>query len=549
MRMRGTLLHVLLVLLIGSSVAVTPEDCEDSEFHLDPENCPHSYYRCYKNSQGGWDIEKHDCPAGTDFNPAIEACDWADNVPDDVCDGLTTSGPTDNPTDQPTDAPTDGPTDQPTYGPTDGPTDNPNPGNDKRTVCYFGSWAFYRTGGASFDIDDIDPSLCTHICYGFANMDNQTWKAVAYDPWYDLAPWDEGCDGDHCHYDSFRRFNRLKEKNPKLKTLLSIGGWNTGSGQWSEMAIDPAKRKTFIDSAVLMAKTFGFDGIDFDWEYPGDREGSDAEHDKEDFTNLVEEFSSALHGKNLLLTAATSPDFKRLEVGVDMPRVSAALDFINVMDYDYHGAWDEFTGLNTPLYGRTEEDNPDHPGHRFNVNDTINYYLSAGADPLKLNLGVAAYGRGFELPKGTNDNGLYCPTEGPIVGGPHTGEAGMWSYLEILEAFNNDSLPVLPDATPHGWTDTIDGCYKAPYTINGPYWIGYDNPESIALKAQMANYRGLGGIMVFGLDLDDFKGKFGESYPITKTAKRIMDSGKSLAPEDIIGENSGCESAPMCDVL
>ena len=76
-------------------------------------------------------------------------------------------------------------------------------------------------------------------------------------PRFDLAPSDEGCDGDHCHWDSYRRsqkiqspkifciilvstfcrFNNLKQKNPKLKTLLSIGGWNSGSGMWSEVRL------------------------------------------------------------------------------------------------------------------------------------------------------------------------------------------------------------------------------------------------------------------------------------------------------------------------
>ena len=51
----------------------------------------------------------------------------------------------------------------------------------------------------------------------------------------------------------------------------------------------------------------------------------------------------------------------------------------------------------------------------------------------------------------------------------------------------------------------IDGCYKAPYSFNGPYWIGYDNVDSIALKAQMVNTLGMGGGMMFALDLDDFR--------------------------------------------
>merc|ERR1719341_2363525 len=442
---------VLFTLSVSTVFSITPEECEDGEFHLDPDNCPYSYFRCYVKPNGaGWRIEQYTCPTGTGFHPGINTCDWLYNLPPNICDGIT-HRPTDAPTTRPPPVSTTEPTTVTTTEATTITTTQSTtvtttePTGAKRVVCYFGAWAFYRPGEASFDIDDIDPHLCTHLCYGFANMDNQTWEAVAYDPWYDLAPWDEGCEGDHCHYDSYRRFNKLKEQNPALKTLLSIGGWNTGSGQWSQMAIDPAKRKTFIGSAVLLAKTFGFSGIDFDWEYPGDRAGSDVEHDKEDFTMLVEEFADACHADGLILTAATSPDFKRLDIGMDIPRVAAALDFMNVMTYDYHGAWDNFTGLNTPLYGRIDEEDPDHPGYRFNVNDSINYYIAQGADPMKLNLGTAAYGRGFTLPDDSDTVGLYCPAYEGIPGGHNTHEPGMWSYYEILEALNNDTLPDLPD--------------------------------------------------------------------------------------------------------
>ena len=40
------------------------------------------------------------------------------------------------------------------------------------------------------------------------------------------------------------------------------------------MAADPARRKTFVDSVMSFVDTFGWDGIDFDWEYPGDRWGA-----------------------------------------------------------------------------------------------------------------------------------------------------------------------------------------------------------------------------------------------------------------------------------
>ena len=49
--------------------------------------------------------------------------------------------------------------------------------------CYWGTWSFYRPGDGKFDVDDIDPNLCTHGFYGFADLDNATWTIKIWDPW------------------------------------------------------------------------------------------------------------------------------------------------------------------------------------------------------------------------------------------------------------------------------------------------------------------------------------------------------------------------------
>lgn len=42
---------------------------------------------------------------------------------------------------------------------------------DKKVVmCYWASWAVYRSGNGNHTIDHIDPAYCTHIIYSFAGL-------------------------------------------------------------------------------------------------------------------------------------------------------------------------------------------------------------------------------------------------------------------------------------------------------------------------------------------------------------------------------------------
>ena len=95
--------------------------------------------------------------------------------------------------------------------------------HDRIVGCYWGAWSFYRDGFGKFDVDDIDPNLCTHGYYGFADLDNATWTLKVIDPWYDLGPQDCPLGDAECHYDSYRRFIGLKKQSSNFKPMISIG--------------------------------------------------------------------------------------------------------------------------------------------------------------------------------------------------------------------------------------------------------------------------------------------------------------------------------------
>lgn len=371
-----------------------------------------------------------------------------------------------------------------------------------KVVCYYGSWAVYRPGDGKYPVENIDPHLCTHLVYGFAGLGSDH-KIRSLDSWNDLE--------DNYGKGAFKRFTALKKQNPKLKTLIAIGGWNEGSVKYSAMAMAQSSRKIFVDSVVDFCKKYGFDGLDMDWEYPGSRGGVDA--DKANFVELLKELSQEFKPYGLLLTAAVAAGKHFMDKAYDVPQVSRYLDLIHVMAYDFHGGWEKKTGHHAPLYSRPEE-----PADEYilNLNFSVNYWISQGAAREKMVLGMGLYGRAFTLQR-AEDHYPGAPAPQPGTAGPFTREPGSLGYNEICEAFKRQS-----------WTVVKDPFYMAPYAYYDRQWVGYDDMESIAAKVEFAKALGLAGGMVWSIETDDFQGTcHGIKYPMLSTINQAFALGGS----------------------
>jgi chitinase len=100
--------------------------------------------------------------------------------------------------------------------------------------------------------EHIDPCLCTHLIYAFSDMkDFKLFSPEKID--YE--------DGNKPGF--FERFNDLKKKNPKLKTLLAVGGWEMGMSAFSAMVKDDKNIKKFVDSSIDYLRKWKFDGLLF----------------------------------------------------------------------------------------------------------------------------------------------------------------------------------------------------------------------------------------------------------------------------------------------
>ncbi|XP_063481722.1 oviduct-specific glycoprotein isoform X3 [Symphalangus syndactylus] len=158
----------------------------------------------------------------------------------------------------------------------------------------------------------------------------------------------------------YPEFNKLKERNRELKTLLSIGGWNFGTSRFTTMLSTFANREKFIASVISLLRTHDFDGLDLFFLYPGLR-GSPM-HDRWTFLFLIEELLFAFRKEalltmrpRLLLSAAVSGVPHIVQTSYDVRFLGRLLDFINVLSYDIHGSWERFTGHNSPLFSLPED--------------------------------------------------------------------------------------------------------------------------------------------------------------------------------------------------
>lgn len=229
--------------------------------------------------------------------------------------------------------------------------------------------------------------------------------------------------------------------------------------------------------------------------------------DKESFAALLRELSAEFKPRGLLLSAAVSPSKKVIDKGYDVPALAKYLDWIAVMAYDYHGQWDKKTGHVAPLYYH-----PDDEIDYFNANYSINYWISKGASPRSIVMGMPLYGQSFTINDPRAGTGLNSPASAGNAG-EFTRAAGFLSYYEICDRVRN-----------RGWTVVQDPQGRmGPYAYKGSQWVSYDDPEMTKRKAQFVRDLGLGGGMIWALDLDDFRGRCGDGpHPLMHVIQRVL---------------------------
>lgn len=291
---------------------------------------------------------------------------------------------------------------------------------------------------------------------------------------------------------------QVKREHPGVALFGSVGGW-TSSGNFSNVAHDPASRLRFVTTSLDFLRHAGFDGIDIDWEYPGAIGAGcapgatcDRPTDKEDFIRLVREMraafdaASAADGRRYYITVAAGVDAKYASNeagGRWLARLAGSLDWVNLMTYDYHGNWERTANFVAPL-----RRDPTAPSGE-SIDASVSLYLAEGIPAGKLVLGVPFYGKGWTgCAPGPRGDGRYQPCAG--IARPDHEASFEYSYLEDESRFGY-AIAWNGAAAEASLFDAATGTF-----------IAYDDERSMREKARYAKERGLRGVMFWEITAD-----------------------------------------------
>lgn len=307
----------------------------------------------------------------------------------------------------------------------------------------------------------IEANRLSHINYAFIDIKNN--RAWLHNEMTDIC--------------NFRNLNTLKQKNPKLKILISIGGWSW-SKLFSDAVLTDTSTQVFAQSAVDIVAQFDLDGVDIDWEYPGMIGDNNIfrKEDKKNYTRLFQYLRKCLDKltistqKKYLLTTAIGSSREFLQ-HTEMNKVQHYTDFINVMTYDFEGTKENISSHHTNLYTSKRV------AQYYSADVSICNLKKAGVPSEKIVMGIAFYGKGKVVASDGN-NGLYASAVKPYKGS---------GYTYIKDCLVNQK----------GFIRFWDDKAKAPYLFNTAkkIFITYDDEESVRTKCDYVRKNKLAGVM------------------------------------------------------
>ena len=344
-------------------------------------------------------------------------------------------------------------------------------GNTPEKICaaYIATWGVYdpvKDKYRNWTASDIDGKSLTDLILSFAELSDKDHVTLLTEEI-------------ESYYGEVRK---LVKKYPDLRVSLAIGGGSEGINDFRAMAADSKLRSQFVDNVKkLLEENTDIKGIDIDWEYPGKRlkyGSSDWKTEFDNYIKLMNELKTMMtklgkkNGNSYRLTTALPADVKPLIENVTS--IQEVCDSLNLMMYDFHGAWSETTGHNAPL---------------DEVEKSLNNFLEAGALPEKLVLGIPFYGQRWKgVEEKDGNHGL-----GSKVSPDYNSDYGI-QYPKVVQLLEDKN-----------YTRYWDQEAKSPYIYNSveKVFISYADEEYVKYAMQLVRENKLSGAMTweYGQDM------------------------------------------------
>ncbi|KAI4621511.1 hypothetical protein J4E80_003881 [Alternaria sp. BMP 0032] len=386
-----------------------------------------------------------------------------------------------------------------------------NNGN-ARVVGYYEGWATTRSCNV-FLPEQIPIGVYTHINFAFAVIDPKTFKIAPSSP-EDV--------------NLYKRLTLLKKRDPNLKVYIAIGGWafndpGPTATTFSDLAASVPRQKAFMESVLSFMSTYGFDGLDLDWEYPVSEERAGRKADFDNFPKFMARLKKTLSASSKGLTITLPASYWYLQ-HFDLVNLADSVNWFNIMSYDLHGTWDQgnkFTGAFLNSHTNLTE-----------IDMALDLLWRNDIDPSQVVLGLAFYGRTFTMTTATcNKPG--CTYQSGGRKGDCSKEVGILLNSEIDDIIEARGIsPVL---------------YKKEATkvvTWGNQWVSYDDEETLIMKSEYAQTLCLGGLMVWAISHDTKDAKYHKA--LAKAANRKISAqpvtdGSDDAYEDLEVPRDQCK--------
>lgn len=308
------------------------------------------------------------------------------------------------------------------------------------------------------------------------------------------------------------------------KRIIAIGGANTpmnkGVSTATFDAIFANQDKFLTQFKSWMTHFKNLKGIDYDFEPPVNLQtGAQLPPDAktlEDYKHLFElvKASRQTLGQDAYISVTITVNKQYLEAinqsveGGWFKQIAPFADSVNLMTYDLHGPWSQSSDPYTGVHAYLKQPNTsrkDEFAITYATDEVTEQVLAYGMPKEKLQIGLAAYGRGFSGVEAGEDKanpGFEQPWTGPSHFDPSLGkEEGMLAYKYIDKAIKEMNYKSYSVNTVNEENKPfITGAYI--YSPLAKQFVGYQSPEVVKGVCEFIKTKQLKGAIMWSSELD-----------------------------------------------